>query len=85
MLPGSRALGTGLTIREARQRALHLRMQDWILSTIGLLGCAFLIYVFFHWLRDELNPKSRRRPGVREMHGADDGRPFIVRSHRNHI
>jgi hypothetical protein len=32
-------------------------MPTLILSTLALLGCAFLIYVFFHWLRDELNPK----------------------------
>jgi len=24
---------------------------------LALLGCAFLVYVFFQWLRDELNPK----------------------------
>jgi hypothetical protein len=41
-------------------------MPTLILSTFALLGCFFLIYVFFHWLRDELNPKRRsKRPGHR--------------------
>jgi hypothetical protein len=32
-------------------------MPTLILSTFALLGCVFLIWVFFHWLREELNPK----------------------------
>jgi hypothetical protein len=40
-------------------------MPTLILSMLALLGCVFLIYVFFHWLRDELNPKrpTRHRGG----------------------
>jgi threonine/homoserine/homoserine lactone efflux protein len=38
--------------------ARYLRMQDLVLATIALSGCAFLIYVFFQWLRQELNPQE---------------------------
>jgi len=58
-------------------RVLHIRMATLVLSTLALLGCVFLIYVLFHWLRDELNPKRPRgghRP-VLEPHG-----PYLVRN-----
>jgi len=29
-----------------------------VLSTLALLGCAFLVYVLFHWLREELDLKK---------------------------
>jgi hypothetical protein len=55
-----------------------------ILSTLPLLGCIFLIYVFFQWLRDELNPKRPSRPDSTE-NGLGERRPFVVRkSHRRH-
>jgi hypothetical protein len=48
-------------------------MPTLILSMLALLGGIFLIYVFFHWLRDELNPKrpsarSRREPEPRRLY-----------------
>jgi threonine/homoserine/homoserine lactone efflux protein len=63
-------------------------MHDWILSTIALLGCAFMIYVFFHWLRDEENPKrprERREPSSLEDRHLPPQRPFIVGSPRHHF
>jgi hypothetical protein len=36
-------------------------MPTLILSTLALFGCVFMVYVFFHWLRDELNPKRPAR------------------------
>ena len=44
----------------------QFRMPTLILSTLALLGCVFLIYVFFHWLRDELNPKRPVKRGHRQ-------------------
>jgi threonine/homoserine/homoserine lactone efflux protein len=56
-------------------------MPTLILSTLALLGCGFLIYVFFQWLREELNP---RRPSSRRERVGEQ-RPFVVRkSHRRH-
>jgi hypothetical protein len=46
-------------------------MPTLILSTLALLGCAFLIYVFFHWLRDELNPKRPMKRGNRRPQAPD--------------
>jgi hypothetical protein len=47
---------------------------------LALLGCIFLIYVFFHWLRDELNPK---RPSARRHHERftlpELCRPYLLR------
>jgi len=65
-------------------------MPTLILSTLALFGCAFLIYVFFHWLRDELNPKRRvkrgnRRPN-RRPHVADLKPPYVIRyPHRRRL
>jgi hypothetical protein len=68
-----------------QSRAVYLRMPDWILSTFASLGCAFLIYVLFHWLRDEPNPKRRQKPASRETPAVPQHRPFIVSSpHRHH-
>ena len=60
----------------AEARVPHIRMPTLILSMLALLGCAFLVYVFFQWLREELNPKrpvSRGRlqqptPGPRGLY-----------------
>src|SRR5579863_4516537 len=52
-------------VAAARVRVPQFRMPTLILSTLALLGCAFLIYVFFHWLRDELNPKRPPKRGYR--------------------
>jgi hypothetical protein len=54
-------------------------MPTLILSTVALLGCAFLIYAFFHWLRDELNPKRRVKRGNRGPHVADLKPPYVIR------
>jgi hypothetical protein len=35
-----------------------------VLSTIALVGCAFLVYVWFQWLREELDLK---RPAHRDQ------------------
>jgi threonine/homoserine/homoserine lactone efflux protein len=54
-------------------------MANLVLSTLALLGCAFLIYVLFHWLREELNPK-RPRNGAQML---EPRGPFLVRdAHR---
>ena len=53
-LPGR--LHVFLLVAAAEVRVPHLRMATLVLSTLALLGCVFLIYVLFHWLRDELNP-----------------------------
>jgi hypothetical protein len=59
-------------------------MPTLILSMLALLGCIFLIYVFFHWLRDELNPK---RPSARRRRVwftlPEPRRPYLLRkTHR---
>jgi hypothetical protein len=54
-------------------------MPTLILSMLALLGCIFLIYVFFHWLRDELNPK---RPSARRRERftlPEPRRPYLLR------
>jgi hypothetical protein len=59
-------------------------MGNLILSTLALLGCAFLIYVFFHWMRDELNPKKPVKPQRHPTPTATPQRPYVVRkSHGN--
>jgi hypothetical protein len=50
-----------------------------ILSTLALLGCAFLIYVFLHWLRDELNPKGSAKRGYRPPEFSAPHRPYVIR------
>jgi hypothetical protein len=61
-------------------------MATLVLSTLALLGCVFLIYVLFHWLRDELNPRGPARPkGGRVPTLAPRG-PYIVRDpHRRNF
>jgi hypothetical protein len=54
-------------------------MPTLILSTLALLGCAFLIYVFFHWLRDELNPKRPLKRGYRPPKFSEPHRPYVIR------
>jgi hypothetical protein len=44
-------------------------MPTLILSTVALLGCALLIYAFFHWLREELNPPPTRKGSWRKRVG----------------
>jgi hypothetical protein len=51
-------------------------MPTLILSMLALLGCIFLIYVFFHWLRDELNPK---RPSARRRREPEPRRLYLLR------
>jgi uncharacterized membrane protein len=53
----------------AEARISHIRMPTLVLSTLALLGCAFMVYVLFHWLREELNPK---RPVKRARRTAID-------------
>jgi hypothetical protein len=55
-------------------------MGNVILSTLALLGCAFLIYVFFHWMRDELNPKKPLQPQRHPTPTATPQRPYVVRT-----
>jgi threonine/homoserine/homoserine lactone efflux protein len=55
-------------------------MANLILSTLALLGCAFLIYVLFHWLRDELNPKRPRSGSAMQQQRG----PFLVRDAHGH-
>jgi len=47
-----------------------------ILSTIALLGCAFLIYAWFHWLREELDMK---RPAHRDRRRKRQPPPYVIR------
>jgi hypothetical protein len=54
-------------------------MPTLILSTLALLGCVFLIYVFFHWLRDELNPKRPARRSRQRSQAPEPRRPNVVR------
>ncbi|HEY4906628.1 MAG TPA: hypothetical protein VIH74_04205 [Candidatus Acidoferrum sp.] len=45
-------------------RVPHIDMATIVLSTIALVGCAFLVYVWFQWLREELDLK---RPAHRDQ------------------
>ena len=56
----------------------HIRMPTLILSTLALFGCAFMVYVFFHWLRDELNTKRPLKRN-RQSHIRDQRRPNVIR------
>ena len=62
----------------------QIRMANVILSTLALLGCAFLVYVFFHWLRDELNPKKAAKPQRHPTPTAAPQRPYVVRTRHGH-
>ena len=53
-------------------------MPTLILSTLALFGCAFMVYVFFHWLRDELNTKRALKRN-RQSHIRDQRRPYVIR------
>jgi hypothetical protein len=51
-----------------------------VLSTIALLGCAFLVYAWLQWLRDELDLK---RPAHRDRRRKPlPPRYVIYKSHR---
>jgi hypothetical protein len=54
-------------------------MVNVMLSTLALLACALLIYVFFHWLRDALNPKRPTKPYPRHAPKRAPLRPYVVR------
>jgi hypothetical protein len=55
-------------------------MPTMIFSTIALLGCAFLIYVWFLWLREELDLK---RPAHRDRNRKPLPPPYVIyRAHR---
>jgi hypothetical protein len=55
-------------------------MPTLVLSTLALLGCAFMVYVLFHWLREELNPKRPLKRGQQST--AESRRPFLIRGAR---
>lgn len=55
-------------------------MPTLVLSTLALLGCVFLIYVFFHWLRDELNPKRPTKRARHQPHALMPRRPYVIRN-----
>ena len=54
-------------------------MPTLILSMLALLGCIFLIYVFFHWLRDELNPKHPSARRREQFTLPEPRRPYLLR------
>jgi threonine/homoserine/homoserine lactone efflux protein len=54
-------------------------MPTLILSMLALLGCAFLVYVFFQWLREELNPKRPGRRGRLQKPIEGPRGPYVVR------
>ncbi len=66
-------------VTAARVRVPQFRMPTLILSTLALLACAFLIYVFFHWLRDELNPKRPLKRIQRRPQLPAPQRPYVIR------
>ncbi len=70
--------------RPRRFASPQIRMGNVILSTLALLGCAFLIYVFFHWMRDELNPKKPVKPQRRQTGTDAPQRPYVVRTRHGH-
>jgi hypothetical protein len=51
-------------------------MATMVLSTIALLSCAFLIYAWFQWLREELDLK---RPAHRDRHRKPLPPPYVIR------
>jgi hypothetical protein len=73
------ALQCSLLVRAAKVRVPHVRMPTLILSTLALLGCAFMIYVFFDWLRDELNPKRPPASSRRPFRLPEPRRPYVLR------
>jgi hypothetical protein len=48
-----------------------------VLSTLALLGCAFLVYVLFHWLREELDLK---KPAHRDRGKKALPPPYVIRT-----
>jgi threonine/homoserine/homoserine lactone efflux protein len=46
-----------------------------VLSTIALLGCAFLVYAWFQWLREELDLK---RPAHRDRDRKTLRPPYVI-------
>jgi hypothetical protein len=59
-------------------------MSTIVLSTLALLECAFLIYVFFHWLREELNPKKPPKRYLDPAGSIPPRRRFVVRPRQHH-
>jgi threonine/homoserine/homoserine lactone efflux protein len=54
-------------------------MPTMIFSTIALAGCAFLVYAWFQWLREELDLK---RPTHRDRRSKPLPLPFVIHRHR---
>jgi hypothetical protein len=48
-----------------------------VLSTFALFGCAFLIYAWFQWLREELDLK---RPAHRDRRRKTLPPPYVIRT-----
>jgi len=46
---------------------------------LALLGCAFLVYAFFQWLRDELNPKRPVSHGRLQQSTAGPRSLYMIR------
>ena len=46
-----------------------------VFSTIALVGCAFLVYVWFQWMREELDLK---RPAHRDRRRKPLPPPYVV-------
>jgi uncharacterized membrane protein len=57
MRPRSGRLQHSVLVTCAEARISHIHMPTLVLSTLALLGCVFMVYVLFRWLREELNPK----------------------------
>jgi hypothetical protein len=53
-------------VKATTSRVPHIDMAMNVFSTIALLGCAFLVYACFQWLREELDLK---RPAHRDRRG----------------
>jgi hypothetical protein len=52
-----------------------------VLSTFALLGCAFLVYAWFQWLREELDLKQPAHRDRRRKQPLPA--PYVIyRSHR---
>jgi hypothetical protein len=79
MRPPSRPFSVFTPGRGRKVASPQFHMPTLILSTLALLGCAFLIYVFFHWLRDELNPKRPMKRIQRRPQSPAPQRPYVIR------
>jgi len=62
-------------------RVPHIDMATIVLSTFALLGCAFLVYAWFQWLREELDLKQPAHRDRRRKQPLPP--PYVIyRSHR---